>query len=121
MIGIESVSVESMADRMNSGEFEGVFTASERKYCDGKARPYESYAGLFCAKSAVVKAAGSNARLCISDIEILHRDNGAPYANVRGEAARFLSDKTVSVSVSHDGGRAVAVATVCNTDGGIGL
>ena len=94
---------------MSNGMLENVFTQSERAYCASRARPYESYAGLFCGKTAVKKAikAAYYVEINLSDIEISHDDRGVPCATIHSEHAY-----KASVSISHDGDRAIAVAVI---------
>lgn len=115
MIGVDTVRVSRIAEAIKDDAFlRRVFTEEERAYCDGRARPSESYAGLFCAKEAVVKAlkCGFWRGIAPTDIEITHDGGGAPVPVLHGKAAELTDGKTVEVSISHDGDCAVAAAVV---------
>src|SRR5919108_153721 len=58
-----------------------VFTEKEIEYCETKRRgKYESYAGRFAAKEAVMKALGRGwgAKVCWLDIEVARARGGKP-------------------------------------------
>jgi holo-[acyl-carrier protein] synthase len=76
------------------------FTPEERAHCEGSP---VALAGTFAAKEAVMKAAGlTPAPAWARRIAIERGPSGRPAARV--------GDKTVAVSISHDGPVAVAVA-----------
>ena len=115
MIGIDTVVVSRLAEAVKDEAFlRRVYTAQERAYCDGRARPCESYAGLFCAKEAAVKAlkCGFLHGIAPTDIEITHDTEGAPVLVMHGKAAELLAGRTAEVSISHDGDRAVAAVLI---------
>lgn len=89
------------------------FTEKETEYFNKKHDPAESAAAGFAAKEAVSKALGTGiSGFSFTDIEILHRENGQPYVNLTGEAAK-IADRlggAVSVSMSHSESIAVAYA-----------
>jgi holo-[acyl-carrier protein] synthase len=96
-----SVSLERaphLADRL--------FTPLERG-----AKP-ESLAAAFAAKEAVAKALGAPDGLDWQDVEVRHDDAGRPYLLVIGTVAAAAAARGVlrwHVSLSHDGGTAVAM------------
>lgn len=112
MIGVDTVSVERIEKAIKREAFKTkTFTAGEIAYCDGKPNPAQSYAGIFCAKEAAVKAAkcGFTRGVKPIDIEISHDASGAPELAFHGNAANvFARYKNADVSISHDGGFAVA-------------
>lgn len=112
MIGIDIADVRRIRKAIESKSFrDRVFTAAEQRYCDGKPVPHVSYAGLFCAKEAAVKAIkrGFGKGIMPTDIEIEHDENGAPVLNARGNATSVFATYNADVSISHDGDYAVAV------------
>lgn len=124
MIGTDIVKISRIADAVNSDAFlNRVFTNSEREYCDAKPDRAQSYAGIFCAKEAAVKAVkcGFGGGVMPTDIEIGHDGYGAPTLTARGGAARFFDGRTASVSISHDGDYAVAVVMITETANGKGI
>jgi holo-[acyl-carrier protein] synthase len=83
-----------------------LFTADER------AAAPESMAAAFAAKEAVAKALGAPGGLDWHDVEVRHDDAGKPALLVTGTvaaAAASLGIVNWHVSLSHDGGSAVAM------------
>ncbi|WP_204829611.1 holo-ACP synthase [Olsenella sp. CU969] len=96
---------------------ERVFTAEERAYCDGRARPAESYAARFAAREAVLKALGCGfAGMGLADVSVVPDPRtGPPKARLAGAAARLAAERgvvEVALSLSHtrDVAQAIAVA-----------
>ena len=87
-----------------------IFTPEERRYCEGKGDPAQHYTARFCAKEALIKALG--ARVPWLDMEVIHSNIGPPIMQVQGKAADLLSGRSVSLSLSHSGGFAIAVILV---------
>src|SRR4051794_39831404 len=88
------------------GMEERLFTQDER------GRPDESLAARFAAKEAVAKAIGAPTGLSWHDVEVHAEDSGRPRLAVTGavaEAASALGVAHWHVSLSHDGGIAVAM------------
>jgi holo-[acyl-carrier protein] synthase len=95
-----------------------VFTAAEIAYCEGKRRgKYESYAGRFAAKEAVMKALGRGwgAQVCWLDIEVARASSGKPdivlHEKTGARAAR-LGIRRWALSITHtaDHGMAYVIA-----------
>lgn len=83
-----------------------LFTAAEREL------PAYRLAGRFAAKEAVAKALGAPGGLVWRDVEVLAADGGQPALAIRGTvtaAADRLGVRAWHLSLSHDGGLAVAV------------
>lgn len=111
MIGIDTIRISRIKKAIETAAFKDkVFTAAEQSYCNGKADRAQSYAGIFCAKEAAVKALGIGfgSGIMPSDIEVVHSENGAPMLNFYGGAAEKFKPYSSSVSISHDGDYAVA-------------
>lgn len=75
------------------------------------ARRPESQAARFAAKEALVKALGGSEGLRWHDAEVVSDESGAPSFLLRGtaaEAARNRGIDRIHLSISHDGGMAVA-------------
>jgi len=90
-----------------------VFTAEEISYCDGKARPAESYAGRFAAREAVIKALGGYRSRHWQDISVTRGPAGAPEILLAGNAKRRadgLDVDRVLISFTHERTSAVAFA-----------
>jgi holo-[acyl-carrier protein] synthase len=85
---------------------ERLFTEVERE-----GRP-DSLAAAFAAKEAVAKALGAPDGLDWHDVEVRHDDRGRPYLLVTGGVAAAAAEMGIlrwHVSLSHDGGAAVAM------------
>lgn len=111
MIGIDTIRISRIKEAIENAAFKDrVFTATEQSYCDGKANGAQSYAGIFCAKEAAVKALsiGFGSGVMPSDIEVVHGESGAPRLNFYGGAAEKFKPYAASVSISHDGDYAIA-------------
>lgn len=103
-VGVDVVDVERVRSLLvrNPAFFKRAFSEKERKYCETKGDPALRYAGTWAAKEAIMKAAGlTPAPAWARRIEIQRAPDGAPVAEVEG--------RSVSLSISHDGGVAVAV------------
>ena len=112
-VGIDIVELErfaaalertpSLADRL--------FTAAERR-TGGSERPSRSLAGRFAVKEALAKALGAPPGLRWTDAEVTVDATGRPTLRVAGTVAAVAAERGISrwhVSISHDGGVAVAV------------
>jgi holo-[acyl-carrier-protein] synthase len=88
-----------------------VFTPAEQEQARGN---FETLSGIFAAKEAVSKALGTGiGKVAWQDIEILHEPSGEPLLylhNYANELAETKGLKQWSVSITHDGGMAAAVA-----------
>ncbi|MEP6477090.1 MAG: holo-ACP synthase [Actinomycetota bacterium] len=90
-----------------------VFTPEEIAYCDGKARPAESFAGRFAAREAVIKALGGYRGRGWQDISVTRHQSGAPQILLSGNAKRradLLGLDRVLITFTHERTNAVAFA-----------
>jgi holo-[acyl-carrier protein] synthase len=84
-----------------------VFTEKEIAYCEQKQRgKYESYAGRFAAKEAVMKALGRGwgARVRWLDIEVIRGRSGKPDIALHGKTAELAADLGIrrwALSITH--------------------
>lgn len=108
-IGIEIVDVDRFSRVMQRrGErfLKRLFTANELDYCMRQRRPEEHLAARFAAKASFLKAVGKTIRFI--DMEISRNPDGRPELHAKGIAASFKAE----ISMSHDGGLAIAEAIV---------
>ena len=57
----------------------------ERQELEARRTPLQSAAACFCAKEAFSKVLGTGVRgLFLTEVELLHRENGAPYLSLSG-------------------------------------
>jgi len=111
-IGVDMVEVERIRRALEDGRIgrrfrERVFTEKEIRYCETKKRgKYESYAGRFAAKEAVMKALGRGwgSQVAWRDIEVARARSGKPdivlHEKTAGRAAA-LGIRRWSLSISH--------------------
>ena len=96
-----------------------VFTPEEIAYCDGKARPAESYAGRFAAREATIKALGGYRGKRWQDISIARHPSGAPGIVLNGNAKRradALGITEILITFTHEKTNAVAFAVAVHKD-----
>ena len=92
---------------------ERVFTPEEIAYCEGKARPGESFAGRFAAREATIKAIGGYRGRRWQDISVTRHPSGAPAIRLDGNAKRradALGVTKVLITFTHERTNAVAFA-----------
>lgn len=85
---------------------ERVYTEKEIQYCERRQRKYESYAGRFAAKEAVMKALGRGwgSKVGWLDIEILPAPGGKPEIYLHDKTSSFaqkLGIQRFSLSITH--------------------
>ncbi|MBO05811.1 MAG: holo-ACP synthase [Candidatus Pacebacteria bacterium] len=107
MIGIDIADIKRFK-KIKQEDFslwEKVFTDSEWEYCFNKPNPSQHLAGIFASKEAVMKAVGSDIMKRYDLIEVTHDGNGKPNVVLKTKEIHKLE-----ISISHDGGLAIAVA-----------
>jgi holo-[acyl-carrier protein] synthase len=90
-----------------------VFTPEEIAYCEGKARPAESYAGRFAAREATIKALGGYRGKRWQDISVSRYPSGAPTIALAGNAKRRADQLRITgvlITTTHEKTNAVAFA-----------
>ena len=102
---------------MRAGFRRRVFSETEARYCNRRARPEVHFAARFAAKEAFFKALGTGWRGGIGwrDVSVGARRAGGPTLRVDGAAARASKALGVSrshLSLSHSGDYAVAVVVL---------
>jgi holo-[acyl-carrier protein] synthase len=107
-VGIDVVDLERFAGSLERtpGLAVRLFTEDER------ALPARSLAARFAAKEALAKALGAPGGLLWTDAEVGRAPDGRPRLHVKGTvaaAAARLGVTSWHISLSHDGGVAVAV------------
>jgi holo-[acyl-carrier protein] synthase len=107
-VGVDVVDIARFEQALERtpGMRERMFTSTEREL------PSPSLAARFAAKEALAKALGAPGGLAWHDAEVVSDDRGRPSLVVRGTVAEAAGDAGVDtwhVSLSHDGGSAVAV------------
>ncbi|MGH7794745.1 MAG: holo-ACP synthase [Candidatus Binatia bacterium] len=91
-----------------------VFTENEIAYCEQKQRgKYESYAGRFAAKEAVMKALGRGwgAKVRWLDIEVARARSGKPDIALHDKTAELAAELGIrrwALSITHTKGHGLA-------------
>lgn len=105
-LGVDVVDVERFRRLVTRSPafVERFFTPGERAYCEMKPDPVVRLAGTFAAKEAAMKALNlTPAPAWARRIEVVRERGAGPVAEVVG--------RRVEISISHDGGLAIAAAT----------
>ena len=103
---IEVSRIERLIKEKGSKFLNRIYTKNEIDYCESKGlNKYQHYAGRFAAKEAVFKVlngvTASGNSLIFKNIEILNKNNGAPYVNILDDIAVDCFDIDVNISISH--------------------
>jgi len=90
-----------------------IFTEGEIRYCESKARRFESYAARFAAKEAGMKALGTGWSRGVRwrDIEVVRPKGQRPTIQFHGQAgviANQLGARNISLSLTHTIDQALA-------------
>ena len=115
--GVDIVAVarfERFVREGNEPLLDRLFTPAERAYCRPKRACAQHYAARFAAKEAFVKALGMGIREGIGwqDVEVTHDSLDKPLFRFTPVAEARLRERDVvrtHLSLSHDGGMAVAM------------
>lgn len=104
MIGIDIVNIEKFKNKLAKKEFKSkIFTDNEFHYSNHKGNSLQTFAGIFAAKEAIIKAYNFNlAYILRKKIEIKHKDN-KPIVFINGKKVE------ADLSISHDENFAIAV------------
>lgn len=108
-VGVDAVDVARFTEaaERTPGLLSRLLTEAERAV----SRP-ERLAARFAAKEAVAKVLGAPGGLHWHDVEVIDAGGGRPELRIRGtvaEAARLRGIRSWHVSISHDGGMAIAM------------
>ena len=115
-IGVDICDVSRMKSFSLESRFtERFFSETEREYLQDKKNGLaQSMAGMYAAKEAFSKVLGSGVRgFELKEAEVLHNPAGQPYFRISGKAREAMKKRgivTLHLSISHDGGMAVALA-----------
>jgi holo-[acyl-carrier protein] synthase len=122
-VGVDLIEVERIQKALEDSHIgkrfrDRVFTEKEIRYCEGKQRGrYESYAGRFAAKEAVMKALGRGwgSKVSWIEIEVARARSGKPDIVLYGKTARFAETLGIrrwvlSLTHTHAHGLAYVIA-----------
>lgn len=116
-VGTDIVDLDHFEDVVNHSRpgFMGhLFTDSESSYCERYKDRMASYAAIFAAKEAFLKAlrVGLAPGIAWKDVEVLHEDGGAPIIVAHRKCAELLGEGRVHVTLSHSRSAAHAVVII---------
>jgi holo-[acyl-carrier protein] synthase len=119
-IGTDIVAIDRFQrflDKGNSALISRLFTPAERSYCESRKDTASCMAARFAAKEAFLKALGTGLREGISwqDMEVTNDVLGKPEMKLSGKAGEFFvahEIHRIHLSLSHDGGNAVAMVVL---------
>lgn len=111
---VEIGRIERIFRRRPEAFLRRLFTERERCQLEDRGCKPRHLASRFAAKEAIFKLLGAGlGSLAFSEVEVLTHPSGEPQAVLHGTArvlAFNLGIKEISLSLSHDGGLAVALA-----------
>ena len=113
MVGIDIEEIKRFK-KLTDHFIERIYTKNEIEYSLKKANPHIHFAGIWCAKEAVVKCL-SGLNLIVKKIEILHKENGQPFVKVTDEIKKYFEKekiKNIHISISHTNKIATAIAII---------
>ncbi len=119
-IGIDTVEIarfRRFLDEGNQAIIARLFNQQELDRCSARKDAASCYAARFAAKEAFLKALGSGLRDGITwhDMEIVSNESGKPELRLTGRARELFAKQglgAVFLSLSHDGGQAVAMVVL---------
>jgi len=119
-IGVDMVDVariQALLDRYGERFLRRVYTEAETDYALRGANKAERLAGRFAVKEAAMKALGTGKSQGIlwRDVETLRGRFGKPEVHLHGQAVKWAKIRgwgAVHVSITHDGGKAVAFVII---------
>lgn len=108
--------IRELSERYGERFLQRIFTDAELDRCHGRRR-FDCLAGRFAAKEAALKALGTGLSRGIAwrDVELVRGESQRPTIAFHRAAAaihRLLGGGALHVSISHDGGHAVAVVVL---------
>mgnify|MGYP004476380159 FL=1 len=106
-LGIDMVEIARIEKALAGPGFrDRVYRPAEIEYCESrKKNKFQSYAGMYAAKEAFVKALGTGFRYgSWQDIEVGHDELGAPVLSISGPFKSYMEEKGLrhmSISITH--------------------
>jgi holo-[acyl-carrier protein] synthase len=116
-IGTDVVELDHFEDVLSKsrpGFLRRLFTEGEIAHCERFKDRIASYAAVFAAKEAFLKAlrTGLAPGMKWTDVEVVHARSGAPSIIAGGKCADLLGEGRVHVTLSHSRSTASAVVIV---------
>lgn len=115
-IGVDIIEVsrlKSLYDRWGNRFLKRIFTEKELEICKSEKNDYyfNSLAGKYAMKEACIKVICHDEPLSLISFEIINGYKKEPIIFLRDKAYEVCNEKNIQLtgSISHDGGRAIAV------------
>ena len=100
-----------------AGLYARCFSPEEQEYIRRKACPAETAAALWAAKEAFGKAMGVGlSGWAMPEAAVAYGETGAPCFTLSGEAEKLAEGWQLALSLSHNGGYAIAMVTAYRPD-----
>lgn len=119
-IGIDTENVSAMPvvnDFREDAFYTMNFAAAEIAYCILQPDPYASFAGLFAAKEAIIKADNNYRTRTFNTIVIDHLPGGKPVHTGFSISISHTKDTAIAVAVKHNPTSAPAISLPAGTGG----
>ena len=102
LCGIDLVEIERIEKSLKNTRFlEKNFGEREKEELEKKGYKSESVAACFAAKEAFLKVMQTGlSGFALCEIELLHKESGAPYLELSGKAKKAIEEKGLKVCVS---------------------
>ncbi len=118
-VGVDMIEVARVREALENSKTgrrfrQRVYTEKEIRYCEKKGRTkYQSYAGRFAAKEAVMKALGRGwgSTIAWADIEVLPAPGGRPEIHLHNKSSAFARERGIrrlALSITHTADHALA-------------
>ena len=118
--GIDILKIDRIITKAQNEQFIiNTFTDAEISYSKKRSsnvsenKKYQTLAGIYCAKEAVLKALGVGIEKLeyLKQIEVTHESSGRPKVCVLGTVLSIIQEmgiENIEISISHDGDYAIA-------------
>ncbi len=118
--GIDILKIDRIITKAQNEQFIiNTFTDAEISYSKKRSsnvsenKKYQTLAGIYCAKEAVLKALGVGIEKLeyLKQIEVTHESSGRPKVCVLGNLLSIIQEmgiENIDISISHDGDYAIA-------------
>jgi len=102
--------IEDWGDRFKKR----IFTEREIAFCEAMKNKYQSYAGRFSAKEALLKALGTGLSHGVrwKNMEVIDDGRSIPGFSLEGRVAELVGERDISLSLSHTSKYATAVVLI---------
>lgn len=110
-IGVDVTPIHRIEKSLSNPRFlTRVFSKQENQLLQQRNYDPQTAAANYAAKEAFSKALGTGVRgFALGEVSVLRDEKGAPFLQLDGQAKQLAQGRTFLVSLTHDGGNAIAV------------